>query len=159
MRDGRSRRFQWVVDGDDAAPAPCWPDVDGTLWQDRLRLAMAAELPRQLARLTPLRIIREYRRAHGALRAAATSRSRTRKSRAPRAGVAPPVVAATVVERTGTAPLKHLTWCRRPGLVPALDALARPVRCGVVRLRLGRKLDALGLAGPFRHGALRRIAT
>jgi HAD superfamily hydrolase (TIGR01549 family) len=132
-------------------------DVDGTLYrQDRLRAAMAAELAASAWRgLAPLRIVREYRRAHESLRAlgaAAEPHADVQIARAAAgAGVTPPVVAATVAEWMERRPLKYLRWCRRPGLPQALDALARlGVKCGVLSdYAPGAKLAALGLDGRF----------
>lgn len=135
-------------------------DVDGTMYAyGPIRLAMAWRLARYCAGAPregsrALRIIRAYRRAHEALRAAPPEGSLAEaqvRLAAERAGAEPELVRRTVERWMEREPLDLLERGVRPGLREFLArAAGRGIRLGALSdYPVRRKLEALGIADAF----------
>jgi len=138
-------------------------DVDGTLYrQTPLRAMMALELAAAPVLpgggpggMTTARILRCYRQMHESLRQLGAADRPLADDQIMRTasalGVGEAVVRSTVDEWMVRRPLKYLRWCRRPGLIPALEALAAAgIRLGVLSdYAPEHKLAALGTGALF----------
>lgn len=134
-------------------------DLDGTLYRQRpMRALMALELatmplsgPFSVPRR--LRVLRAFRAAQERLRAGGGGRPASDQVAvaAEASGVAVAEVKEVVDEWMMRRPLKHLRFCRMPGLEAALDGLERAgLRRGVLSdYPAEGKLSALGLDGRF----------
>ena len=137
-------------------------DVDGTLYRQRpLRALMAAELAMSLPLRLPsrgvqvTRALRAYRHAQERLRDVCNHDESIEglqfRQAARQSGVPEQQVRSAVSEWMLDRPLKYLRWCRRPGLLPLLEALhRRGVRLGVLSdYPCAGKLKALEIDGYF----------
>jgi HAD superfamily hydrolase (TIGR01509 family) len=134
-------------------------DLDGTLYRQKpLRALMAAELltlplagPRKAARR--LTALRAYRHAQEALRSTTSAGLAAEQINVAATASGLPVeeVDALVTEWMLQRPLKYLQFCRAPGLIPVLDALAaKGLRLGVFSdYPALAKIEALGLGRRF----------
>jgi HAD superfamily hydrolase (TIGR01509 family) len=138
-------------------------DLDGTLYlQNRMRALMAAELltlavrnpfaaPRRLRALSEYRKTQERLRRENAAASDVSSSGDQIGVAAARAGISSAELQSLVDEWMLERPLKYLSFCRAPGLVPLLEFFDRmQLPMGVLSdYPPAAKLRALGLADRF----------